>query len=220
MDAKKQLFKMISRADRLGAKKVMTNWINENSIEEFVGNILLPVLEEVGENYVSNDEPPLAQAYVAAKVAQDGMDMVFKSMDVDSPAGKKGPVVLANIEDDFHSLSREILLALLTLKGWKVYDLGNDVPADEIVDKAVEVGAKIIGASAMMYITALNIKGIREELDRRGLSGKILLAVGGAVFGLRKGLIDEVGGDVGCQTALQVPALFENLLKQLEKEEL
>ena len=89
-----------------------------------------------------------------------------------------------------------------------------------VVDKAVEVGAKIIGASAMMYITALNIKGIREKLDRRGLSGKILLAVGGAVFRLRKGLIDEVGADGGCQTALQVPALFENLLKQLETEEL
>jgi methanogenic corrinoid protein MtbC1 len=90
-------------------------------------------------------------------------------------------------------------------------DLGNDVPAAQFVDAAVEAGARVIGVSAMMYTTASNIRGIRDELDRRRLSGRIQIAVGGAVFKLRPELADEVGGDGTASSGFRAPQLFERL---------
>jgi methanogenic corrinoid protein MtbC1 len=58
----------------------------------------------------------------------------------------------------------------------------------------------------------VNIRSVREELESRGLSGRIQLAVGGAVFRLRPELVEEVGGDGTAPSALQAPALFDRLL--------
>jgi methanogenic corrinoid protein MtbC1 len=88
-------------------------------------------------------------------------------------------------------------------------------------DLAVEIEARVIGVSAMMRTTALNIKKLRAELDRRDLSGRLQLAVGGAVFLVCSDLDKEVGGDGTARTAIDAPALFDRLWKaSLEKESL
>jgi methylmalonyl-CoA mutase cobalamin-binding domain/chain len=126
------------------------------------------------------------------------------------------PVVLANIEDDFHSLGRKMVGTFLQASGWKIHDLGNDVPAEKIVDAAVELDAPIIGVSAMMYTTAINIKKVREEINRRKLQHKIKLAVGGAIFKVRPELTKEVGGDGSASSATNAPELFLKLLKTIK----
>lgn len=101
--------------------------------------------------------------------------------------------------------------SFLQIAGWEVIDLGVDVPAGIFVDKAIEHGSLVIGASAMMYSTAKNIKKLKFELENRGLSGKIQLAVGGAVFRLKgTGTRNRRRRDMR-HFALQAPALFERL---------
>jgi methanogenic corrinoid protein MtbC1 len=102
----------------------------------------------------------------------------------------------------------------LRADGWEVHDLGNDVMPDAFVDKAVEKGARVIGVSAMMYTNARNIRRVREEIDRRGLTGKIQLAVGGAVFLVCPGLVEEIGGDGTAPSAIKTPQLFDQLWAQ------
>ena len=66
--------------------------------------------------------------------------------------------------------------------GWQVHDLDNDVPAEQFVNKAIEVGAFVMGASAMTQTTALNIRKLRDLVDSQGLRDRLKLVVGGAVF--------------------------------------
>ena len=73
--------------------------------------------------------------------------------------------MIGNIEDDFHSLGRQTVCPFLTAAGWEVHDLGNDVPAEQFLDKALEVNASVIGVSAMMQTTALNIRKLRAMID-------------------------------------------------------
>jgi len=137
------------------------------------------------------------------------------------PAADKadnGPVIVGNIEDDYHSLGRKLVSVFLQSAGWQVIDLGNDVTAQEFVDKAVETGARVIGVSAMMYTTAENIKRVRDELDRRNLAGNIKLAVGGAVFKFRPELVKEVGGDGTAANGFEAPRLFAELWERSLKE--
>jgi methanogenic corrinoid protein MtbC1 len=105
------------------------------------------------------------------------------------------------------------------MDGWKIHDLGNDVPAGEFVETALQVGAQIIGASAMMYTTAMNIAKLREEINKRNLTGHFRLAVGGAVFKLRPELVHEVGGDGTAPNAINAPALFDRLYRELMAKE-
>jgi methylmalonyl-CoA mutase cobalamin-binding domain/chain len=219
MDIKKELTNCILDADRMGAMELVKIWAKENPIEEVVETVLEPVMARLSALWDQVAEPPLAPAYVSSRVIRDIMGLVAENRTTEAAQERFGPVILCNIEDDFHSLGREMLTSFLEANGWKVHDLGNDVTAVELVDAAVDVGAKVIGVSAMMLTTAMNIKRVREELDQRGLSNKIQLAVGGAIFALREELVDEVGGDGTCKNATGVHDLFKSLWAKAEKEE-
>ena len=214
-----RLVDLIARADRRGATDLMRDWAAEHGYERLAEEILLPTLEKFDEISSDARQSPLARGYVAAKVAEDAMAMIADATHSGIAATPtKGRVVIGNIEDDFHALGRRIVGTFLRADGWDVCDLGNDVPPEEFVDKAVEIGAKIIGASAMMYTTAKGIRRLRDEIDRRGLSGRIQLAVGGAVFVLRPELVEEMGGDGSARTALAAPALFDELWVKANRE--
>lgn len=212
MDIQHALIALIKQADRHRAGQLLDAWGDEHGYERLLVEVLEPTLLEIGEEWLSSETFTLAQAYVAAKVTEDTLLKIAERKKVGAVSPPtKGPVVIGNIEEDFHSLGRKMLGIFLASDGWVVHDLGNDVPAAEFVDKAVEVGARVIGVSAMMLTTAHNIKQLRSELDRRGLSGHIQLAVGGAVFLVRPGLDLEVGGDGTARTALEAIALFNRL---------
>lgn len=212
MDIQHSLIEMIRQADRSGASVLLDAWAAEHGYERLLAEVLEPTLLLIGEDWHSTEAFSLAQAYVAAKVAEDALLKIAERKKVDAVAPPtKGPVVIGNVEEDFHSLGRRMVGVFLAADGWIVYDLGNDVPAAEFVDKAVAVGARVIGVSAMMLTTAQNIKQLRAELDRRGLSGRIQLAVGGAVFLVCPGLDREVGSDGTARTAIDATGLFDRL---------
>jgi methanogenic corrinoid protein MtbC1 len=213
MNIQQDILIAIQAADLNSATILLQQWGNTHGYENFAEEILLPVLEKYTLDDFKLDGSPLAQGYVAARFAETAMELALKNGKSELiVAPTKGPVVIGNIEDDFHSLGRRIICTFLKTNGWIIYDIGNDVPANEFVEKAIETESKIIAASAMMYSTAVNIIKIREELINRNLEGKIKLAVGGAIFNLRADLINEVGGDGTAKSALHVPKLFDSLL--------
>ncbi len=215
MDIQHKLIEMIKKADREGAGTLMDRWAEAHGDAGLLNEVLEPMLQTIGEEWFSAETFTLAQAYVAAKVAEDTLlKIVASKKDSDKKSPAKGPVVIGNIEEDFHSLGRRMVKIFLETDGWIVHDLGNDVLAEAFVDKAVEVEARVIGVSAMMRTTAMNMKGLRRELDRRELSGQIQLAVGGAVFLVCSDLVDEVGGDGTARSAMEAPLLFERLWNQ------
>jgi methylmalonyl-CoA mutase cobalamin-binding domain/chain len=152
---------------------------------------------------------------VASKIAEDAL---LRCLPVKKERQfRKGAVVIGNIEDDFHSLGRRTVGLFLEAAGWDVHDLGNDIPAEQFIEKAIEVNASVIGVSAMMQTTALNIRKVREILDRSGLNGTIKLAVGGAVFNLRPELVTEVGGNGTAFNAVGADELFQRLQSETDK---
>ncbi len=212
VNIKQAVIERIQMADRRGADALLDAWGAEHGYENMLAEILDPVLTEVGDEWRSSGMLTLAQTYVVAKVAEDMMSkMAGRSRQAPGGQPPKGPVVIGNIEEDFHALGRKMLGTFLRAQGWDVLDLGNDVPAAVFVDKAVEAGARVIGVSAMMMSTARNIKAVREEIDRRGLAGRLLLAVGGAIFRVTPGLAEEIGADGTAGNALDAVELFGRL---------
>jgi methanogenic corrinoid protein MtbC1 len=208
------LFEAIAAAQVTKAEEVLATALREASAREVLLEVLDPVLVAIGEAWAKKTMV-LAQGYLAAKLSERLLERVLdESRDDAVPPSPYGPVVLGNIEDDFHALGRRMVGLFLRASGWEVVDLGNDVPAADFVARAKAVGARVIGVSAMMYTTARSIRQVREALDREGLSRRVQLAVGGAVFNLRPELVAEVGGDGTAPSALQAPLVFEELAKR------
>lgn len=209
LDRRAALRDIIARADYEGGLALIDRYVAEIGGRALLEEVIEPVLADIGRLWeVDPDSVVLAQGYVAAKMVDRSMASIA--------GGEAAPLpgrvaVLGNIEDDFHALGRKLVATFLRAAGWTVHDLGNDVPPADLLDAALDKGARVIGVSAMVRSSALNIARLRELLDARGLSGRIKLAVGGAVFGIDPALVAAVGGDGTARNALGAPALFERL---------
>lgn len=207
------LYQLILEARRDEACELLDETAKEHGYEFTASHVLEPTLVRVGEQWMK-DHISLAQGYVAGKVAEDLFEKLSRRREEAGGVVSKGTVVLGNTEDDYHALGRKMVGVFLKSAGWSIVDLGNDVLAEEFVDAAEEHGASVIGVSAMMFSTAENIRKVRAELDKRQLSGKIHLAVGGAVFRLRPELVQEVGGDLTADNAIKAPEVFDTFWRE------
>lgn len=210
--AQRSLLEAILVGDQMSAVLQLDRLAEDYQYQRTITEVLEPVLEEIGNRWVA-ERISLAAGYLAGKIAEDTLKKALACQEV--VPGNKGPVVIGNVEDDYHSLGRKMVGIFLQTAGWKVIDLGNDVMAEDFVDAAVQHGAPLIGASAMMFTTAMNIKKIRQKIDARGMKGQIQLAVGGAVFKIRPELVEEVGGEGTAVTAVEAPRLMERLLHEV-----
>jgi len=212
------LYDHIMEARRQEAAALLGEAIAGAGYEATLLSLLEPTLAMLGERWSSN-ALSLAQGFVAGKVAEDFLAMgapvpgspdARETVSREPLAGPARIAVIANAEDDYHAMGRSLVSTFLRLRGWQVEDLGCDVLAGDLVDRAVSIGACVVGISAMMLTTARNVLKVRAEIDARGLAGKLFLAVGGAVFRMRPELVAELGGDGTAETALDAPALFES----------
>jgi methanogenic corrinoid protein MtbC1 len=211
-----KLLAAMVNADRSAAAEIIGQALAAGiEPRQVITDILDPAIVHLGRLW-EEETMSLAQNFVASKIAEDTLLRCIPENT--GHAHAKGAVVIGNIEDDFHSLGRKTVSLFLSAAGWDVHDLGNDVPAEEFLSKALEVNACVIGASAMMQTTALNIRKLRQLIDDRGLTGRIKLAVGGAVFNWRPDLVAEVGGDGTAHNAIGADELFMRLQALVRKE--
>ena len=214
-----QLLKAVINADRQGGAMVVDQALAEGIIPEcIITDVLEPTLVELGKLW-GEQSVSLSQGFVAGKIAEDVLLRCLPVEGTESVEPRKGITVIGNIENDFHSLGRRMVTSFLSASGWDVHDLGNDVPAEMFVDKALEVGALVVGVSAMMQTTALGISKLRKLIEARGLRGRLKLAVGGAVFNWRPELVAEVGGDGTAGNAAAVDELFQRLQNEAQAEQ-
>lgn len=208
---RKQLLEYILSGDRHAALELLEKRAESSDWRETITGLLEPVLDEIGKRWAL-EKISLAAGYLAGKIAEEAL---LRAVAADEAIPEtKGPIVIGNVEDDYHSLGRKLVVLFLRTAGWKVIDLGNDVLAADFVSAAIANEAKIIAVSAMMLTTAENILKIRQEMERRGITHVIKLAVGGAIFRVRPELVEELGGDGSAANAVDVPHLMERLLKQ------
>ncbi len=222
VDAQQQLVSLMLDGDRMGSMQFVDDWAAIHGFGLVMTDLIEPVLTEIGARWAVKTDVNLAEGYVTAKIVEEVMTRVIDEQSRQqqpSPGPGKGPVVIGNIEEDCHALGRKLVGIFLKASGWEVHDLGNDVTPERFVEVAVQYGARIIGASAMMYTTAVNIRKLRDEIDGQGLRGRIQLAVGGAVFVQRPELVDEVGGDGTARNAILVPPLLDRLWSASETYE-
>jgi 5-methyltetrahydrofolate--homocysteine methyltransferase len=155
---------------------------------------LLLGLNEVGRLFAANIYY-LPQVILSADTMKLGFTRLKKEFS-DKTITSIGTVVMATVEGDIHDIGKNIVCTLLENHGFNVIDLGKNVPADRIVEAAKENKADIVGLSALMTTTVMEMDNVIKMLNKEGI--KTVTIVGGAVvtpeFAERVGA-DEYGSD-------------------------
>lgn len=163
-----------------------------NVIDEY----LIPALNKVGDAY-EKGKIFLPQLIASADCAKACFEEVKKYL----PTGgaDKGRIVLATVKGDVHDIGKNIVKTVLENYGFKVIDLGKNVPPETVV-KAVQDGdIKLCGLSALMTTTVENMKETIELLHLHCPKCKVM--VGGAV--LTEEYAKQIGADKYCKDANQ-----------------
>ncbi len=189
-----------------------------------LNNVLLPAMKEVGDKFGAG-ELILPFVLQSAEVMKKAVAHLEKSLDR-KEGTTKGKVVLATVYGDVHDIGKSLVNTILSNNGYTVFDLGKQVPANVIIDKAVAVDATAIGLSALLVSTSKQMPLIVNELQRRGLHIPVL--IGGAAINRRFGrriLFTDSNApyDAGvfyCKDAFEGLATMEQLIDPNERGDL
>lgn len=135
-------------------------------------------MNEVGKKYEAG-EFFVPELIMAGETMKEALEVLRPYMTGET-GGKEGTVVLATVAGDIHDIGKNIVVTLLTTAGFKVIDLGVDVPAEKIVEAVKKSRAQILGMSALLTTNLEQIPIVIEGLKKEGLRNKVKVIVGGA----------------------------------------
>jgi len=95
-----------------------------------------------------------------------------------------GKVVIGTVAGDIHYIGKDLVVFMLDVNGFEVFDLGIDVPVQKFVDTIKETGSKVVGLSGFLTLAFQSMKDTVEAINKAGLRDKVKIMIGG-------GQIDE-----------------------------
>ncbi len=169
---------------------------------------LIPALDKVGKAF-EKGTAFLPQLLMSAEAAQAAFAVVKESMQGQEQE-VKGRVILATVKGDIHDIGKNIVKVMLENYGFEVIDLGKDVPAEVVVKTAIEENIQLVGLSALMTTTVVNMEEIIKELHTHKPDTKIV--VGGAV--MTQEYADAIGADCYAKDAMATVHYAEEVFEK------
>ncbi|RLG22311.1 dimethylamine corrinoid protein 3 [Methanosarcinales archaeon] len=150
----------------------------------------------------------LPQIMVAADIMKKATAKLEEKIPAEQKPEKLGTFVIGTVEGDVHDIGKGVVATLLKVNGFDVYDVGRDTPLQNFVDKAKEVNADIVGASALMTTTMVGQKELIELLKKEGLTCKTM--IGGAAPTAR--WAEKIGADAYAENATEAVEVAKKLV--------
>ena len=170
--------------------------------------VLIPALEEIGRRFEKRD-CFLPQMMLAAETVETAFAKLKPLFPKGEGASARATVVVATVEGDVHDIGKKILASMLENHGYRVVDLGKNVPAERIVEAARDEGAGVVALSALMTTTVGQMPVVIGKLREAGL--KCLVMVGGAV--VTKRFAASIGADGYAKDAAGAVDVLKALLE-------
>lgn len=145
---------------------------------EILNDGLLDGMAVVGGRF-KRGEVFVPEVLISARAMQAGME-ILEPLLVEVGNEPIGKVILGTVKGDLHDIGKNLTAMMFKGAGFEVYDLGVDVPAETFLEKAEEVGADVIGMSALLSTTMPNMREVIELLQERGKRDKYIVMIGGA----------------------------------------
>ena len=172
----------------------------------------VPGMHAVGEQFAQGKMylPDMMASAEAMRAAMAVLDPELRKLGEERPSA--GTVILGTTKGDIHEIGKILVGTLLSAHGFRVIDLGVDVPGEQFAAKARDLKADIVGVSALLTTTMKNQRSVVEALDRAQLRPKVKIMVGGAP--VTKRWAEEIGADGYAKDAMSAVGLAQELMAQ------
>ena len=178
--------------------------------KEILNDGLLAGMGVIGGKFKRN-EVFVPEVLVAARALNAGLTILEpKLMELgNEPVGR---VVIGTVKGDLHDIGKNLTAMMLKGAGFEIYDMGVDVDASAFIAKAEEVGADIIGMSALLTTTMPNMKELVDLLKEKNLREKYVVMIGGAP--VTEQFAEEIGADYYTPDAASAAEVAKNAVMQ------
>ncbi len=145
---------------------------------ETLNEVLLPAMKEVGDKFGAGELilPFVLKSAECMKAAVAELEKYL----IKQEGVSKGTLVICTVYGDVHDIGKNLVKTILVNNGYKVYDLGKQVPLQKILEKIAEVNADAIGLSALLVSTSKQMQYFVEHARQNGMNTPVLC--GGAAI--------------------------------------
>lgn len=168
------------------AQKALDEGIEPTTI---INDGLIAAMNIIGVKF-KNNEVYVPEVLVAARAMHAGMDVV-KPLLAGGAMEDKGTLVIGTVKGDLHDIGKNLVIMMMEGAGYKVVDLGIDVPVEKFVQAVEEHQPQLVGLSALLTSTMMQMKKTVEGLT--AYREKVKIMVGGAP--VTQKFADEIGAD-------------------------
>lgn len=172
-----------------------------------VSEELIPAINEVGDLF-EQQKYFLPQLIASAETMKKAIEYLEPMLSSGDETGPKVTIVIATVEGDIHDIGKNLVALMLKNYGFRVVDLGKDVPKETIVQAAIDENADIIALSALMTTTMMRMKDVLELVREKNVDAKVI--IGGAV--ITQSYADEIGADGYSKDAADAVRLVQRLM--------
>lgn len=207
-----------------GIENLIDELLEREDAVTILNRVLLPAMKEVGDKFGSGE---LILPFVLQSAEVMKRAVTHLEGHIDSRGGyAKGTIVLATVHGDVHDIGKNLVRTILSNNGYRVIDLGKQVPAQRIVDEARRSGADAVGLSALLVSTSRQMPIVVQELHRSGLQVPVI--IGGAAvtprFARSSAVMEEhtpyPGGVFYANDAFEALGLLDSLLSPASRDKL
>ena len=177
--------------------------------ETLIDSHLIPAINYVGELF-EQKKYFLPQLIASAETMKKAVEILEPLLEAKRRGENLATIVMATVKGDIHDIGKNLVVLMLKNYGYDVIDLGKDVETDDILKTAIEKDAKVIGLSALMTTTMMEMKTVVDRAKEMGVKAKIV--IGGAV--VTQDFADEIGADGYSSDAREAVKVVSRLLEQ------
>lgn len=159
--------------------------------EEMLQGGLIAGMDEVGRDFKAG-ELFVPEVLIAARAMHAGMD-VLRPLLADSDAMSAGKYLIGTVKGDLHDIGKNLVKMMIEGAGFQTIDLGTDVEPQAFVDAVRENQPQLVGMSALLTTTMVQMKTTVEALEEAGLRDSVKIMVGGAP--VTDAFAQEIGAD-------------------------
>lgn len=180
--------------------------------EDAIFNGLIKGMNEVGRLF-EEEEYFISDLLICSDAMYNGIDVLKEKIE-SYGENNLATAVIGVVEGDTHDIGKNLVKLMLEVNGFKMIDLGKDVPCEKFVDEAIKNNAQFIMMSTLMTTTMANMKKVIDILNERNIRDQFIVMVGGGP--VSESFAKDIGADAYSENANEAVKVAKSLIKNHE----
>ena len=180
--------------------------------EDAIFNGLIKGMNEVGRLF-EEEEYFISDLLICSDAMYNGIDVLKEKIE-SYGENNLATAVIGVVEGDTHDIGKNLVKLMLEVNGFKMIDLGKDVPCEKFVDEAIKNDAQFIMMSTLMTTTMANMKKVIDILNERNIRDQFIVMVGGGP--VSESFAKDIGADAYSENANEAVKVAKSLIKNHE----